>query len=225
MGRDAITDMEGFELGEPALVCRWRLANRRLPLENRHMRALLARTVNGAPVSTELVAWAKQHIEWTLEQGSAEHPNGVLMLIVDKQGRAAMTVGPFAPLEDVSLMSLVHRAERSATEAEQTGVAPETLWLVQGGSIVHSGAVGRQASAACSLIEDLAHTLGIPTVRREMLPEEARLGLVAYDEAFLVSDEHGVVGVAGHEGAKVARFAGAYERLLATERTRHPRQD
>ena len=80
-GRHA-PDMEGFELGTPALVCRWRLARRRLPLENRHLRALLARTVNERPVSQALVAWAKQHIEWTLEEGSAEHPDGVLMLII-----------------------------------------------------------------------------------------------------------------------------------------------
>ena len=36
----------GFELGAPALVCRWRLASRTLPLENRHLRALAARSVN-----------------------------------------------------------------------------------------------------------------------------------------------------------------------------------
>ena len=28
-------EMEGFELGRPSLVCRWRLADRALPLENR----------------------------------------------------------------------------------------------------------------------------------------------------------------------------------------------
>ena len=99
----SITNMEGFELGEPVLICRWRLSNRKLPLENRHMRALVARTVNGMQVPVELMAWAKQHIEWTLEQGSADNPNGTLMLIVDDQGRAAMTVGPYVPLEDVSL--------------------------------------------------------------------------------------------------------------------------
>ncbi len=218
-------DTGGFMLGRPSLVCRWRMAAGNLPMENRHLRALAARTVNGERVGQGLVAWAKQHIEWTLAKGSREHPDGVLMLIVDEAGQAAMTVGPYEPLADTSLPAILRRVADAKDEAAVTGVAPETLWLVQGGSIVHSGAAGRQASAACSLIEDLAHTLGIPTVRREMLPEEVRLGLVAYDEAFLVSDEHGVVGVAGHEGAKVARFAGAYERLLATERTRHPRQD
>ena len=59
-------NMDGFTLGSPALVCRWRLASRALPLENRHLRALGQRVVNGGLVPTELVAWAKQHIEWTL---------------------------------------------------------------------------------------------------------------------------------------------------------------
>ena len=42
--------MDEFRLGEPALVCRWRLANRKLPMENRHLRALAGRTVNGKRV-------------------------------------------------------------------------------------------------------------------------------------------------------------------------------
>ena len=33
-------EMRDFKLGTPALVCRWRLASGRLPLENRHLRAL-----------------------------------------------------------------------------------------------------------------------------------------------------------------------------------------
>ena len=214
MGRDAITDMEGFELGEPALVCRWRLANRRLPLENRHMRALLARTVNGAPVSTELVAWAKQHIEWTLEQGSAEHPNGVLMLIVDKQGRAAMTVGPFAPLEDVSLMSLVHRAERSATEAEQTGVAPETLWAMCEDGLLWDPVCRKGSSGAASLVLQLSQTLGMDVRIKEGLVEAVANEAIDSSEVFLVSDEHGVVPAMDAAGPFGRRLAQGYQRLL-----------
>lgn len=214
MGRDAITDMEGFELGEPALVCRWRLANRRLPLENRHMRALLARTVNGAPVSTELVAWAKQHIEWTLEQGAAEHPNGVLMLIVDKQGRAAMTVGPFAPLEDVSLMLLTHRAERAATEANRTGVAPETLWVISGESLLWDPICRTGISGAASLVSQLAQTLGMDVRMQDGLVEAVANKAIDCSEAFLVSDEHGVVPAIDATGSFGRRMSQGYQRLL-----------
>ena len=214
MGRDAITDMEGFELGEPALVCRWRLANKRLPLENRHMRALLARTVNGAPVSTELVAWAKQHIEWTLEQGAAEHPNGVLMLIVDKEGRAAMTVGPFAPLEDVSVMSLTHRAERAATEASQTGVAPETLWVLSGDSLLWDPVCRTGPSGAASLVSQLSQTLGMDVRIWDGLVEAVANKAINYSEVFLVSDEHGIVPAIDAMGSFGKRMAQGYQRLL-----------
>ena len=71
---------QDFTLGRPVLVCRWRLASGGLPMENRHLRALSKRVVNGQAVSTQLVAWAKQHIEWTLRDGSALNPDGVLVL-------------------------------------------------------------------------------------------------------------------------------------------------
>ena len=214
MGRDAITDMKGFEMGKPVLVCRWRLYNRRLPLENRHMRALLARTVSGEPVATELVAWAKQHIEWTLEQGSAEHPNGVLMLIVDQNGRAAMTVGPFTPLEDTSLTALLHRAERAATEARQTGVAPETIWVAQGDSLLWDPVVGPAASGSSSLIVQLAQTLGLDVRKRDGLADAVANKTIHYTEAFLVSDEHGVVPAIDAMGPHGRRLAQGYVKLL-----------
>ena len=52
----------GFALGEPALVCRWRLTKRRVPLLNRHIRALAARRIQGAPVGRGILSWAKQHV-------------------------------------------------------------------------------------------------------------------------------------------------------------------
>ena len=106
--------VKDFELGEPALVCRWRIAGGRLPLENRHLRALGARTVMGRPVSTQLLSWAKQHIEWTLADGSAATPDGVLMLLMDAEGRAAMSVGPYEPLADTSAAALAERARIGA---------------------------------------------------------------------------------------------------------------
>lgn len=214
MGRDNIVDMEGFELGDPALVCRWRLANRRLPLENRHMRALLARTVNGARVTTELVAWAKQHIEWNLEQGAVEHPDGTLMLIVDVQGRAAMTVGPYVRLGDETVLGLARRAERAGDEAAQTGVAPETLWVAQKGVLVRDDGEAWAPSGANSLVVQLTQVLGIEVRERTGLAEGVLTGAVLYDEAFLVSDEHGVVPASDAGGPFGERLASGYQKLL-----------
>lgn len=214
MGRDKATDMLDFELGDPALVCRWRLANRRLPIENRHLRALLARTVNGAKVTTELAAWAKQHIEWNLDQGAVRYPDGVLMLIVDTEGRAAMTVGPFEELADASLAALALRAANAQAEAEQTGVAPETLWLARGDVLLWDPGDGCAASGAASLVGQLAQTLGLGVARREGLAHDALAGALEFDEAFLVSDEYGIVPAADAQGQHGRRMREGYQRLL-----------
>lgn len=209
------TDLEAFELGTPALVCRWRLANRHLPLENRHLRALLARTVNGTQVTPELVAWAKQHIEWTLEQGASAHPDGTLMLIVDTQGRAAMTVGPYAPLDGTDTAALLTRAAQAHAEAAQTGVAPETLWAACGDRLLWDPGLNCVASGAASLVVQLAQTLGMDVRVQEGLRDAVESGTLACDELFLVSDEHGVVPASDVAGPHGSRLAQGYGRLLA----------
>ena len=125
-------EMRNFKLGTPALVCRWRLASGRLPLENRHLRALSRRVLDDEPVSPQLVAWAKQHVEWTLREGSAENPNGVLMLIVDEEGQAAMTVGPYEPLATMTASGLVDRAtaaQQEASRRRRSGPSEMAAWL------------------------------------------------------------------------------------------------
>lgn len=211
------TEMTGFELGNPALVCRWRLANRRLPIENRHLRALLGRTVNGARVTTELAAWAKQHIEWNLEQGAVRYPDGVLMLIVDTEGRAAMTVGPYEELADTTLEALARRAVSAQAEAAETGVAPETLWLARGDELCWDPGEDHTASGAASLVSQLAQTLGLDVTRYDDLAHDVLADMVTFDEAFLVSDEFGVVPASDAPGRHGQRMQEGYQRLL--ERT------
>lgn len=206
--------MEEFELGTPALVCRWRLAARTLPLENRHLRALSQRHVNGASVTTGLVAWAKQHIEWTLADGAARHPNGVLMVVVDEAGRAAMTVGPYEPLAETEPLSLAARALASAREAAVTGVAPESLWSVRNGALVWGAAEEELPSGAATLVLDLARTLGVAVTREPRLAEAVAAGEADGARVLLVSDEHGVVPAAGCGDELVRRLAQGYAMLL-----------
>lgn len=208
----------GFTLGRPSLVCRWRLSHRLLPLENRHLRALSQRTVNGAPVSARLVAWAKQHIEGTLRDGSGEHPDGVLMLVVDERGQAAMSVGPYEALEMASAAKLASRARLAAREARSTSVSPETLWLVREGRLIWGIESSDLPSGAATLVSDLANAEGLDVVRRAGLPDALLQGGIAYDEAFLVSDEHGIVGATDAQGPCARRFAEDYEKLLSTMR-------
>lgn len=212
--------MEEFVLGTPALVCRWRLSDGRLPLENRHLRALGAREVNGKPVSTALVAWVKQHVEWTLADGSRSHPDGTLMLVVDERGRAAMSVGRYAPLARTTVNDLLRRARASEREATKTGVSPEDLWVVRNDSLVWGTSTERMPSGAASLIADLARTLGMPVVcDEELLLEVAHKG-VGRHEVFLTSDEHGVVPASDREGSRAQKFAASYLKLLKSDMRR-----
>ena len=206
--------MEEFELGTPALVCRWRLAARTLPLENRHLRALSQRHVNGASVTTGLVAWAKQHIEWTLADGATQHPDGVLMVVVDVAGRAAMTVGPYEPLVETEPLPLAARALASAREAASTGVAPETLWSVRYGALVWGAAEGELPSGAATLVLDLARTLGVAVTRGPRLAEAVAAGDADGAHVLLISDEHGVVPAAGCDDELARRLAQGYATLL-----------
>lgn len=211
--------VEDFELGEPALVCRWRLAGGRLPLENRHLRALGARVVVGRAVSTQLISWAKQHIEWTLADGSAANPDGVLMLVMDAEGRAAMSVGPYAPLCRVDVAALAERAASAEREAAETGVAPETLWAVRDGALVWGARDGAAAHGAASLVVDLARTLGIEVSRDEGLLSSVAAGDLP-EQVFLCSDEHGVVPASDADGDLVERFAAGYAKLLSATKSR-----
>ena len=178
--------MKDFKLGRPALVCRWRLSGGTLPLENRHLRALGSRTVRGAEVSPHLVAWAKQHIDWKLEPGSTSNTDGVLLLIIDEAGQAAMTVGPYEPLRTQTTSALAERAAASAREAARSTVAPESLWLVCGDRLVWGFGEGEHASGAGSLMSDLAATIGIPVTRTGGLARDVLDGCVDFAEAFLV---------------------------------------
>lgn len=209
---------QDFTLGQPVLVCRWRLASGRLPMENRHLRALSKRMVNGRAVSTQLVAWAKQHIEWTLANGSASNPDGVLMIVIDDRGQAVMTVGPYTPIDAPTASALASRALASSQEAEETGVAPETLWIVKGDTLVCGMGDAEDASGAVTLVQDLANTVGITVTREEGVAQGLLDGTLNHDEVFLVSDEHGVVCATDAGGPRGARLAEGYARLLATQK-------
>ncbi len=209
----------GFRLGAPTLVCRWRLFARELPLENRHLRALGQRELHDEPISTNIVAWAKQHIEWTLRDGTQAYPDGVLMIIVDEEGQAAMTVGPYEPLPYTTASFLAERARNASLEGAKTHVSPESLWLEREGEFIWGIDPEENPSGAATLMDDLAKACGFPVVRHPHLAEDVLDGVVDYDEALLVSDEHGIVAASDATGARSRRFVEGYAKLL--EKSRH----
>lgn len=183
-----------FELDRPALVCRWRMSKRQVPMLNRHVRALSQRVVQGRPLTTNMLSWAKQHVEWSLSEGTYDDPDGVLMLVIDVNGNAAMTVGAYEPLADTSRAALMARAVEAASEQAETGVAPEVLCRIENG-VLHVGAAeDEHVCGAMTLIEQLCATRGHDVVRAGSL---AGTDAAAADDltgtVLLVSDEHGVV--------------------------------
>lgn len=216
--QDAQNIQDEFVLDTPALICRWRLCAATLPLYNRHLRALSARSVNGERVRPELVSWAKQHIEWTLAKGALENPDGVLMLLIDTQGQAAMTVGPYVELPDTSTHALLSRAVLANKEKEAHHVAPECLWAKHtSGVLVCAHATEHKLSGVSSLVRDLATTLGIPLAFSGELLDWAQTHDMSdeFSEVFLASDEHGIVASRQLSGVFSERFVQSYAKLLA----------
>ena len=211
-------NVQTFELGTPVIVCRWRLCESKLPLENRLLRALGKRQVGGVPVSCKLLAWAKQHLEWTLRRGSSDYPEGTLMVVIDEDGQAVMTVGPYEPLQATSLAALIDRARIAADEAHKTCVAPETLLIVKNNVLYAGVEQGTFMSGVASLVADLARTLGIPLVYESDLVEKLAHKQIAFDQAFLCSDEHGIVAADGYDAGMAHKFVDSYQTLFEKER-------
>lgn len=208
-----------FHLAEPALVCRWRLAGRHVPLLNRHMRALSQRRVQGEPLTMNLLGWVKQHIEWSLAEDVTVASDGVLMLVIDEAGQAAMSSGAYVPLADTTLEELVARAITAQTEAESTGVAPEVLCVIEGDSLTVGIPSDAAAAGVVSFVTQLAQTRGLSVARDPALPFRALSGVSA-GIPLLVSDEHGVVLAAdapssegSGETAVASFFAEAFEKI------------
>ena len=173
-----MNESDQFELNEPALICRWRMAGRHIPMLNRHIRALSQRTVGEGPLGRNLLSWVKQHIEWSLAEDASVDPDGVLMVVIDVDGRAAMSVGAYEPLADRSSGALEARAADARREADATGVAPETLCLLRSGELVIGASDEGFLCGTMTFVEQLARTRGL-AVRFD--PELAAFFSEAYE--------------------------------------------
>ena len=199
--------VEKFTLDKPALICRWRMSHKKVPMLNRHIRALSERLVQGEPLTHNMLSWAKQHVEWSLAEGDYTAHDGVLMLVIDVNGNAAMTVGEYEPLADTSAKALRARSAEARSEAD------ELLAAVNDGELAFVAPADECLCGTATLIEQLAQTKDIPVTRVD-IPAQLKGAL------FLVSDEHGVVpatdaDAAEADAATVAFFADGYEKLRA----------
>ncbi len=208
--------VENFELDTPALVCRWRMSKKQVPMLNRHIRALSQRRVMGEPLTANMLSWAKQHVEWSLAEGDFTCVDGVLMLVIDVNGNAAMTVGEYEPLQATDRAALLERAATARAEAETTGVAPELVAAVEGNRLVLAVPEGEHLCGTATLVEQLAQARGVQVERTS--DPSALAGA-----AFLISDEHGVVAPSDSEASSedtafVSFLAEGYTKLLNQRR-------
>lgn len=211
-------------MGAAAFVCRWRLVDGTLPMKGRHLRALGARKVHGTKISDQHIAWASQHIDWTLFEAAKGFPDAVLIVYVDEALQMGMGVSELKPLARRSANDLVRRAQASLEEARRTGVSAEDLWVVRDGVLIRSITTPSYESGTTSLVRDLAKTLGKPIQCSEYLVDEVAMrGFRPNDQVFLTSDEYGIVPASDRGGQTVDSFAKYYETLLASERKKAAR--
>ena len=90
----------------------------------------------------------------------------------------------------------------------------ETLWVVKD-DVLMWDPQETEPSGAASLILHLAKTLGLDVKRWPGLIDAIGSRALGFDEAFLVSDEHGVVPASDCGGPHGKRFALGYQRLLS----------
>ena len=204
--------VEKFTLDKPALICRWRMSNKKVPMLNRHIRALSERLVQGEPLTHNMLSWAKQHVEWSLAEGDYTAHDGVLMLVIDVNGNAAMTVVSTSrwPILRPSAACPLRRGPLRGRRNRRGARAARCRQQRRAGLC---GAADECLCGTATLIEQLAQTKGIPVTRVD-IPAQLKGAL------FLVSDEHGVVpatdaDAAESDAATVAFFADGYEKLRA----------
>lgn len=198
---------EDLFAGQPVIEVRWRLQNGALPLKNRHLRAFRQRGV-----SNGLDSWARQHIEWTLGDGSFQQPDGVLVIDVDDHGRAVMSIEPYEPLPMLPASMLL---DRTSDQADKV-VEDEVVWIAERGGLHALTDDGKPLSGVNSLVFDLAKTLHTEI---ELAGHASADDLVSEmapgDECFLASDEHGIVPAKDHAGPVCRQFADYYAKLIA----------
>ncbi|MBR2835217.1 MAG: hypothetical protein IKE43_05865 [Coriobacteriales bacterium] len=199
---------EDLVMDTPVLQVRWRLQNNALPLLNRHLRAFAQRGV-----SRGLQSWARQHLEWTLAEGSLGDPNGVLTIDVDEAGRSVMGIEPFVELEPLTVPLMAERVQQQA----QNPVESEVMWVAQESRLTALSSPSKPLSGVNSLVCDLAKTLKATVEFDESLLTACLQdpGVISPDsQVFLASDEYGIVPAVGHDGDICKQYASYYARIV-----------
>lgn len=180
------------------IVVSWRLSRGRLPLTDRHLKALTERGVGSA-----LHAWLKSRLEWSLVNDTIGFADGVLRMTIDPQGDVNIAVLelPSAPeSEDLALVRVDGRIEDGRNAS---------VWVRSGQKVATPTVPSATPRGTRTFVRDLATTLGYTFEERVISEEE----LESADEAFLVHDVFGVIELDARGGELVERLEGCFAKL------------
>lgn len=185
---EGITEEEWRARNLPSekLELRWRYDNKQVPLYERRLRSLRAFNVGPA-----VQAWVRSRLEWVIDNKLYEMPDGVIVLSIDPEGVVEIQQEAQAPVPSF------------LTEQLETDDAPGTLWFAKDG-VVHCSEEPRQA--ADTFARDLVTTLGNTF-------EVGRPEVLDGVEAFVISDEFGIVPCEGKTGAVTDKLVECFDKL------------
>lgn len=210
MNSELALELQELIQKNPSLSLRWRIASHDLPLKQRYYRSL-----QEYGLSNGVISWVIQHIEWTLPEGSSQEPDGVLVLQFDEKGRACMNIEQYAKPCITCARDLYAYAKTEGTRPAD-GIDSEVIWTALDKDIYVWTDDKANLSAMNSLVFDLAlqkkYNVHFTQVEHEAeFKEQLSRGF----EAFLVSDEHGVIQAQDASGARGEFFAQCVNRLRA----------
>ena len=135
------------------------------------------RSLRAYNVGPAVQAWVRSRLEWVRDNKLYEKPNGVIVLTIDPEGDV-----------DIQLEEL--KAPYRGCEG--------TMWVASGSQLSAVCPDGELKNAADTFVRDLASTLGYTVSCVDAPPQPL-------DQAFVVSDEFGVVAMIEGEASKKMR--------------------
>jgi hypothetical protein len=167
-----------------AIRLRWRVADGKIPLLQRHYRSLAS-----MGLAPPLLAWVRSRLEWACDNLIAGDADAVLCLDIDPARDVVVSLDTLRPAPLLTLHDIVER--------QGVGGAPELKAVLNGEGVDGAlffeadGALHAAASAlttaSATLVADIAHTLGFGLTVAPASLERLR----GADAAFLASDEFG----------------------------------
>ena len=202
---DALDRDVALKAGIPtrAVELRMRLCDGKLPMYERHLKALKNYGLGGP-----MQSWLRTRMEYVLENHAPTHPDGVLHMTATPDGKVLFEVepqgeAPVLSVDDCVVEEGVVSGVRVYAEPAQIDLSP--LWIAD--SQAKTLVVGAEelVFASCTTLKDLARTIGwtvdIRPVRQDQVAQDA----------FVVTDEFGVLPVV--EGPAYQVFAPLMARL------------